>query len=98
MLIAVACDEDVGVALDVAEGQRNDALLAKDVLIEARDAVGSIREVLGDKGYHTDAVLDELDALPAIPQPEQSQGLPWPWDDEMREIYKRRNRVERAFA
>jgi len=97
-VIAVACDEDGVVALDVAEGQRNDAPLAKPVLIEARDAVG---EVLGDKGFDSDAVrdvvLDDLDALPIIPNRSRRK-QPWPWDDAMREAYKRRNRVERAFA
>lgn len=100
-MIAVACDEDGVVALDVVEGQRNDAPLAKSVLIEARDAVGVVREVLGDKGFDSDAVrgvvLDDLDALPVIPN-RKNRKEPWPWDDEMREIYKQRNRVERAFA
>ena len=50
-MIAVACDEDGVVALDVAEGQRNDAPLAEGVLIDARHAVGTVREVLGDKGF-----------------------------------------------
>ncbi len=100
-MIAVACDEDGVVALDVAEGQRNDAPLAKSVPIEARDAVGGVAEVLGDEGFDSDAVrdvvLDDLDALPVIPN-RKDRKEPWPWDDEMREIYKRRNRVERAFA
>ncbi|MDG3007583.1 IS5 family transposase [Paludisphaera mucosa] len=100
-VIAVACDEDGAVALDVDEGQRNDAPLARAVLIEARDAVGVVREVLGDKGFDSDAVrdvvLDDLDALPVIPN-RSNRKEPWPWDDEMREIYKQRNRVERAFA
>jgi len=37
-VIALACDEHGVVAVDVAEGQRNDAPLAEAVLIEARDA------------------------------------------------------------
>jgi transposase len=100
-VIAVACDEDGVVALDVAGGQRNDAPLAEAVLTEARDAVGRVDEVLGDKGFDSDAVrdviLDDLDALPVIPN-RSNRKEPWPWDDEMREIYKQRNRVERAFA
>ncbi|MDG3007700.1 hypothetical protein PZE19_28390 [Paludisphaera sp. Pla2] len=82
-------------ALDVAEGRRNDAPPAKSVLIEARDAVGTVREVLGDKGFDSDVVLDDLDALPAIPN-RSNRKEPWCWDDELKEIYKQRNRVERA--
>jgi transposase len=71
------------------------------VLIEARDAVGVVRDVLGDKGFDSDAVrdvvLDDLDALPVIPN-RSHRKTPWPWDDEMRGIYKQRNRVERVFA
>ena len=100
-MIAVACDEDGVVALGVAEGQRNDAPLAKAVLIEARDAVGKVREVLGDKGFDSDAVrdvvLDDLDALPVIPN-RSNRKDPWPWDEEMQETYKERNRAERAFS
>ncbi len=70
-MIAVACDEDGVVALDVVEGHRNDAILADAVLIEARNAVGGVDEVLGDKGFDSDAVrdvvLNDLDALPVIP-------------------------------
>ncbi|MDG3005435.1 transposase [Paludisphaera mucosa] len=100
-VIAVNRDEDGVVALDVAEGQRNDAPLAEAVLIGARDAVGVVREVLGDKGSDSDAVsdviLDDLDALPVVPN-RSNRKEPWPWDDEMREIYKQRNRVGRAFS
>jgi len=39
-VIAVAYDEDGVVALDVAEGQRDDAPSAKGVPIAARDAAG----------------------------------------------------------
>ncbi|AMV41024.1 transposase [Planctomyces sp. SH-PL62] len=46
-------------------------------------------------GFTTDAVRDVvLDALRVIPNRKE----PWPWHDEMRETYKQRNRVERAFA
>jgi transposase len=89
------------VAVDVAEGQRNDAPLALPVLDEARSALGRIDEVLGDKGFDSDAIraacLEEFDALPVIPNKENRTD-PWPWDEVMREIYRQRNRVERAFA
>ena len=41
--------------------------------------------------------LDDLDALPVIPA-RKNRKEPWPWDDEKREIYKQRNRVEGALA
>jgi len=57
--------------------------------------------VIADEGFDTDAVrdvvLDDLDALPVIPDRKNRRG-PWPWVDELRELYKHRNRVERAFA
>jgi transposase len=89
------------IAVDVAEGQRNDAPLAEPVLAEAAAALGRIDEVLGDKGFDSDAirgaVLEVHDALPVIPN-RKNRTDPWPWDDEMRETYKQRNRIERAFA
>jgi transposase len=89
------------VAVDVTQGQRHDAVLAEPVLAEAKEAVGHVDEVLGDKAFDADAVrgfiLEELDALPVIPN-KKNRKEPWPWDDEMREAYKQRNRVERAFG
>ena len=89
------------IAVDLAEGQRNDAPLALPVLAEAKAAVGRFDEVLGDKGFDSDAIriacLDEHDALPVIPN-KRNRTDPWPWDEEMRETYKQRNRVERSFG
>jgi transposase len=71
------------------------------VLAEAKGALGRIDEVLGDKGFDSDeirsACLEEHDALPVIPN-RSNRKDPWPWDDEMKGIYKERNRVERAFS
>ncbi len=87
--------------MDLAEGQRNDAPLALPVLARAKAAVGRLDEVLGDKGFDSDGIrhacLDEHDALPVIPN-RANRKEPWPWDDEMKMIYKERNRVERAFG
>ena len=100
-MIAVACDEDGVVAVDVAEGQRHDAKLAAPALAEARGAVGAVDEVPADKAFDSDeircAILEDLDALPVIPNRVSRKG-PWPWDEEMAESYKERNRVERGFG
>ena len=97
----MARDEDGVVAVDVAEGQRHDARLAEPVLAEAKAAVGAVDEVLADKGFDADSVrgfiLEELDALPVIPN-RRNRKEPWPWDEEMAESYKDRNRVERGFG
>jgi transposase len=94
-------DEDSVVAVDVAEGQRHDARLAGPVLAEAKKAVGTVDEVLADKAFDSDeircVILDELDALPVIPN-KRNRKEPWPWDEEMQESYKQRNRVERLFG
>ncbi len=87
--------------MDVAEGQRNDAPLAVPVLAEAKEVLGRIDEVLGDKGFDSDEIrggcLEEHDALPVIPN-RSNRKEPWPWDDDMKAKYKERNRVERAFS
>jgi transposase len=97
----VACDEDGVVAVDIAEGQRNDAPLALPVLAEAGAALGRIDEVLADKAFDSDeirgTILEGHDALPVIPN-RSNRAEPRPWDDEMRGIYKQRNRIERAFC
>ncbi|WP_165253140.1 hypothetical protein [Paludisphaera soli] len=69
--------------------------------IQARNAAGKDAEILGDSGLGLDAfrglVLDELDALPAIPNWGCSKE-PCLWHDEVLGTYKRRNGVKRAFA
>ncbi len=89
------------IAVSIAEGQRNDAVLAVPALAEARRVLGRIDEVLGDKGFDSDeirsACLEGLDALPVIPN-KANRKEPWPWDDEMRATYKQRSRVERSFG
>ena len=89
------------IAVDLAAGQRNDAPLALPVLAEAKSAVGRFDEVLGDKGFDSDAIrvaiLDEHDALPVIPN-RANRTAPWPWDEEMQETYKGRNQVERVLG
>jgi transposase len=87
--------------VDVAEGRRNDAPLALPVLAEAKTVVGRIDEVLADGAFDSDeircVILDEHDALPVIPN-RANRKEPWPWDDEMKETYEQRDRVERAFG
>lgn len=89
------------IAVDVAEGQRNDAPLAEPVLAEADATLGRIDEVLADKAFDSDAFrgtcLEEHDALPVIPN-RRNRKDPWPWDEEIAETYKQRNRMERAFG
>jgi transposase len=100
-VIAVARDEDGVVAVGVAEGQRHDAGLVAPVLAEAKGVVGRVAGVLADKGFDADAVrgfiLEGLKALPVIPN-RVNRKEPWPWDDEMREAYKERDRVERLLG
>lgn len=88
-------------AVDVAKGQRNDAPLAVPVLAEAAAALGRIDEVLGDKGFDSDAIrgtcLEVHDALPVIPN-KANRTDPRPWDAVMAATYKQRNRIERAFG
>ena len=94
-------DEGTVVAVETAEGQRGDAVLAKPVLSEAERVLGRIDEVLGDKGFDSDEIRaacpEEHDALPVIPNRSNREG-PWPLDEAMEETCKERDRVERSFA
>lgn len=89
------------IAVDLAEGQRNDAPMALPILAEAKAALGRIDEVLADKAFDSDEIrgecLEEHDALPVIPN-RRNRTDPWPWDEVMQETYKQRNRIERAFG
>jgi transposase len=89
------------IAVAIAEGRRNDAVLAVPVLAEAGKVLGRIDEVLGDKGFDSDeirgACLEDLDALPVIPN-KANRKERWPWDEAMEETYRDRDRVERSFG
>ncbi len=80
---------------------REAAELAERLLAEAAEVLGGFDEVLGDKGFDSDAIrgtiLEEHDALPVIPN-RANRTEPWPWDEVMAEWYKDRNRIERAFG
>ncbi len=71
------------------------------MLAEAKGVAGRVDEVLADKAFDADSVrgfiLEELDALPVIPN-KRNRKEPWPWDDAMADAYKERNRVERGFG
>jgi hypothetical protein len=96
---AVACDEDDVIAVDVVGSQRNEAPLAGPVPAEAAEALRGFDEIPGDKGVDSDAilvaVLEGHNATPVIPN-RADRAVPWPWDDEMREWFKQRNRIEQA--
>ena len=89
------------IAVDIAEGQCHDAPLALPVLKEAIGAIGQIDELLADKAFDSDAIRSEClmthDALPVIPN-RSNRKDPAPWDGELIQKYKQRNRIERAFA
>jgi hypothetical protein len=82
--------EILSLPLEAARAAQRETL-AEPVLAEAREAVGRVDEVLGDKGFDADAVrgffLEELDALPVIPN-KKNREEPWPWGKEVRETYR----------
>jgi transposase len=99
--MVVACDEDHVAAVALAEGQCHNAPLAEPVLAEAAAALGGFDQVLGDKGFDSDAIrmacLDVHDALTVIPN-RDTRTDPWPWDDVMAQVDRQRNRVERVIG
>lgn len=75
----------------LSEGQRHDAPFATKLLVLGCDYV------LGDKGYDSDVLREEIrkvGAEPVIPAKGNRVNPP----DHDREIYKERNAVERFFA
>jgi transposase len=84
------------VAVDIAPGPTSDFTLAPG-LIDRTVARGPVDEVVGDKGFDSDALRERLiDAgvQPVIPN-KANRVNPWPFDAE---AYRDRNKVERLFA
>lgn len=95
-MIVTAADEDAAVAVDVACGQASDFTLAPGV-IDRTLARGPVDELVGDKGFDSDALRGSLidrNVCPVIPN-KRNRVDPWPFDPE---AYRERNEVERLFA
>ena len=99
-IMVVATDEDSAVVVSLEPGQANDCPLLMPALEEARELVGPIDEVVGDKGFDSDknrfGCLDN-DTAPIIPN-KKNRINPWPFDEDEQATYKGRNCIERLFA
>ena len=99
-VMVIATDEDSAVVVSLEPGQANDCPLLMPALEEARELVGPIDEVVGDKGFDSDknrfGCLDN-DTAPIIPN-KKNRTNPWPFDEDEQATYKGRNCIERLFA
>lgn len=75
----------------LSEGQRHDAPVAQQLIVSGCDYV------LGDKGYDSDAIRDQIRAVGAVPviPPKANRVDPERYD---KALYRERNAVERFFA
>jgi transposase len=95
-VILTAADESTALAVDIAPGQASDFTLAEGVVHRTLKR-GPVDELVGDKGFDSDAVRGHLidrNVCPVIPN-KRNRVDPWPFD---RRAYRERNKVERLFA
>ena len=92
----MAADESTAVAVEVVSGTTNEVTRA-DRLVAAAQARRPAGEVVGDKGFDSNALRDRLAARGARPVIPNRRGRPdpRPFDPVP---YRDRNRVERLFA
>ena len=96
----VAANDRIAVVFKLSEGQRHDAPQGRE-LLESTDfgalmTNGGKIKLLADKAYEDDKtrnLIVEKGFEPVIP-PKSNRKEPWEYD---KEIYKRRNEVERLF-
>jgi len=90
----VAADARTAIVFSLSPGQVHDAAEGRELLKELKDK--SIRNVMMDRAYEGDEtrqlVLD-LNFEPVVP-PKCNRIAPWKYD---KELYKKRNEVERLF-
>lgn len=91
----VAADARTAITFALSPGQAGDAPMGRALL----DSLGSVDEplhLLMDKAYEGDETRQlalDLGFIPVVP-PKSNRLAPWEYD---REMYKRRNEVERLF-
>ena len=92
----VAADDQTAVAFSLSPGQAGDAPEGRDLLRTLENGGWDDASVIMDKAYEGDEtrqlVLD-LGMYPVVP-PKVNRLSPWEYD---REMYKKRNEVERLF-
>lgn len=91
----VAADDKVAVGFLLSGGNAGDAPMGRELLRRLGAAEGSV-PLLMDRAYEGDetrALAASLGYAPVVP-PKRNRREPWEYD---RELYKKRNRVERFF-
>lgn len=92
-----AADEDTAIAVDVLPGQAHDAPHLRRMLDRTLARVGTIDELVGDRGFDGDPqrfACIERGVATVIPS-RSNRVEPWPLDEV---AYRGRNRVERLFS
>ena len=91
----VSADDKVVVGISLSGGERHDAPEGRK-LLESMGAIENEIPLLMDKAYEgedTRFLAESLGYLPVVP-PKYNRKEPWEYD---KELYKRRNVVERLF-
>lgn len=92
----VAADDQTAVAFSLSPGQAGDAPEGRDLLRTLENCGWEDTSVIMDKAYEGDETRQlvlNLGMNPVVP-PKVNRLSPWEYD---REIYKKRNEVERLF-
>ena len=91
----VAADDRTAIAFALSPGQKHDGPAGRDLLRAHEQQLGPWHMVM-DRAYEGDETRQlvlELGMVPVVP-PKTNRIEPWEYD---REMYKRRNEVERLF-
>ena len=92
----VAADDKTAVAFSLSPGQSGDAPEGRDLLRTMEGCGWEGASVIMDKAYEGDdtrQLILDLGMMPVVP-PKINRVTPWEYDKEM---YKKRNEVERLF-
>lgn len=92
----IAADDRTAVTFSLSPGNAGDAPEGRKLLESMKDCGWERAKVIMDKAYEGDETLQlvfDLGMEPVVP-PKSNRVSPWEYD---RELYKKRNQVERLF-
>ena len=90
----IAADARTAVNFSLSAGQAGDAPEGRKLLAATPLAAENVAMDKAYEGDETRALVEELGASPVVP-PKENRKEPWDYD---KEIYRRRNEVERLFG
>lgn len=97
-IIATVADESTVIAVTVSPGQAHDAPLLVPALVQTRQRVPVIHELVGDKGFDSDDLRRACLRRGIMPQLAARSNRPEADLATYPDAYRTRNRIERFFA